>query len=131
MSNDKRCKCHDIPAVDRVAKFIIVKGDKHLQICRGICREFYTTVKLNSHDLRQNLMSILMDGIVRTELVHLCEMSVSAVRHSLKQSQEHGKAVFKLILSPSAKKLTPLPVTLNCNSSTRVQRRATQKKFWA
>ena len=129
MSNDKRCRCHDFSAVNRVAKFMIVRGDKHLQTCRGLYREFATTVKLNSHDLRQNLMSILKDGIVRTEVAHLYEISVSAVKYSLKQSREHGKAVFKLILSPSAKKLTLLPVTLNCSSLARIQRRATLRKM--
>ena len=125
MSNGKRRKARDISRAGRLVKFMSAKCTKHIKTCTGLCHELAMTTKLNTHDLRKNVMNMLRDGMIRAEVVHLYKISVSVVKYSLKQSREQGKVVFKLILGPSSvKKPTLSPGTLNCNRPRRAQRRA-------
>jgi len=106
-----------------------INTKQHFQGCGGVLQEVYSIIKLHSQDLGGRVVKAVKQGAARTEVVHMFDVSVSAVKWYLRQCREQSHGLLKLISGLSPKKLVPLPVGAQVDPRTKMERRATLRNF--
>lgn len=106
-----------------------INTKQHFQGYEGVLQEAYSTIKLHFQDLRGRVVKAVKQGATRTEVAHMFDVSVSAVKWYLRQCREQSHGLLKLISGRSFKKLVPLPVGVHLDPRTKMERRATLRKI--
>jgi len=111
--------CHDLK----------INTEQHFQGCEGVLQKVSSIIKLHSQDLRGRVVKAVKQGATRTEVAHMFNVSVSAVKWYLRQCKEQSRGLLKLISGHPLKKLVPLPIGVHLDPRTKMERRATLRKI--
>lgn len=111
--------CHDLK----------INTQYYFQGYKGVLQEVYSIIKLHSQDLRGRVVKAVKEGATRTEVAHMFDVSVSAVKWYLRRCREQSHGLLKLISGRPLKKLVLLPVGVRLDPRTKMERRATLRNF--